>query len=56
MLIIDNNSVYEIDEECLKRRKVPTECDIIEKIDEIKKKTQDIKEPEGNKSYKKNRN
>ena len=27
-LIIDGNSVFEIDEECLKRRKVPLECDI----------------------------
>mgnify|MGYP000762027951 FL=1 len=25
-LIIDGNSVYEVDEECLKRRNVPTEC------------------------------
>ena len=28
MLIIDGNSVYEIDEECLKKRKVPDECGI----------------------------
>ena len=27
-LIIDGNSVFEIDEECLKRKKVPLECDI----------------------------
>ncbi len=26
-LIIDGNSVYEVDEECLKRRNVPTECE-----------------------------
>lgn len=27
-LIIDGNSVFEIDEECLKRRKVPKNCNI----------------------------
>lgn len=27
-LIIDGNSVFEIDEECLKRRKPSQECDI----------------------------
>lgn len=26
MIIIDDKSVYEIDEECVKRRKVPLEC------------------------------
>ena len=27
-LIIDGNSVYEVDEECLKRKPVPPECKI----------------------------
>lgn len=27
-LIIDGNSVFEIDEQCLKRRRVPKDCDI----------------------------
>ena len=27
-LIIDGNSVFEIDEECLKRRKPSSDCDI----------------------------
>lgn len=27
-LIIDGSSVFEIDEECVKRKKVPPECDI----------------------------
>lgn len=27
-LIIDGNSVFEIDEECLKKRKPPADCDI----------------------------
>ena len=26
MLIIDGNSVYEIDEECARKKKVPKEC------------------------------
>ncbi len=25
-LVIDGNSVYEIDEECLKRQQIPAEC------------------------------
>lgn len=32
MLIIENNSVYEIDEECLSRKKVPRECKTLEKL------------------------
>ena len=36
-LIIDGNSVFEIDEECVKKRKVPAECDIEKYMrDEIK--------------------
>ena len=31
-LIIDGNSVYEIDEECVRKRKVPKECRVYEKI------------------------
>lgn len=32
MLIIENNSVYEIDEECMRRKKVPAECRTLEKL------------------------
>ena len=32
MLVVENNSVYEIDEECLKRRNVPKECEVYQKI------------------------
>lgn len=32
MLIIENNSVYEIDEECLQRKKVPKECQTFQKL------------------------
>ena len=32
MLIIDGNSVYEIDEECVRKKKVPKECGIFEKM------------------------
>lgn len=32
MLVIEGNSVYEIDEECVRKRKVPKECRVYEKI------------------------
>ncbi len=32
MLVIEDNSVYEIDEECVKRKKVPEECQVYQKI------------------------
>lgn len=28
ILIIDGNMVYEIDDECMKKRKPPKECDV----------------------------
>jgi len=37
MLIIDKDSVYEIDEECLKQRRVPKECGTVEMAEERKK-------------------
>ena len=27
-LIIDGNSVFEIDEECIRKKKIPKECDV----------------------------
>lgn len=38
MLVIDKNSVYEIDEECLKKKKVPKECGTAEIAEEMRKK------------------
>lgn len=38
MLIIEDNSVYEIDEECLKKRLVPAECEVVEKVKEYRRK------------------
>jgi len=38
MLIIDKNSVYEIDEECLKRKRVPKECGITEILERLLQK------------------
>jgi len=38
MLIIDKNSVYEIDEECLKRKRVPKECKTAELAEQMRKK------------------
>lgn len=32
MLIIENNSVYEIDEECTRKKKVPKGCQVYEKL------------------------
>lgn len=37
-LIIDGNSVFEIDEECLKRRKPPMDCDVEKYFPEDEKK------------------
>lgn len=37
-LIIDGNSVFEIDEECLKRRKPPLDCDVEKYLNEDLKK------------------
>lgn len=34
MLIIDGHDVYEIDEECVKKHKVNSECRILEKLQE----------------------
>lgn len=31
-IIIDGKSVYEIDEDCVKRKRVPTECDVLDKL------------------------
>ena len=39
MLIIDGKSVYEIDEECLAKRKVPEECEVYRKILQKKEQT-----------------
>ena len=38
MLVIDKNSVYEIDEDCLKRKKVPKECGMVELVVELRRK------------------
>ena len=38
MLIIDKNSVYEIDEECLKRKKVPKACGTAELAEQMRQK------------------
>ena len=38
MLIIDRNGVYEIDEECLKKKKVPKECGTAEIAEEMRKR------------------
>lgn len=42
MLIIDKNSVYEIDEECLKQKQVPKECGTAEKVEEIQRRMKNL--------------
>ena len=44
MLIIDGNSVYEIDEECLKKRSVPEECEVYQKLMRERENQKDEKE------------
>lgn len=44
MLIVEENSVYEIDEECLKHRKVPLECGVYEKIRQARQKEEQKEE------------
>ena len=34
-LIIDGNSVYEVDEECLKKRRIPPECKVQEALERL---------------------
>ena len=48
MLIIEKNSVYEIDEECMKQRRVPKECGTMEKLEEKKREEKEFKKKEYN--------
>jgi hypothetical protein len=48
MLIVDEDSVYEIDENCIRRKKVPEECRIYQKIVSEKNKRGQKKETSGN--------
>ena len=50
ILIIDGNSVFEIDEECVKKRKMPKSCD----IDKYLKQKKCKREEEKNSQKKKN--
>lgn len=45
MLIIEDNSVYEIDEECVKRKKVPKECGVYEKLLKERRKDGETADP-----------
>lgn len=42
-LIIDGNSVFEIDEQCLKKRKVPKECDVEKYMHPLTEKKKEVK-------------
>lgn len=39
MLVIEENSVYEIDEECIRKKRVPKECRTYEKVVQEREKT-----------------
>lgn len=45
MLVIEDDNVYEIDEECVRKKGVPKECKVYEKLQqrENKKKTNNQK-------------
>lgn len=43
-LIIEGNSVYEVDEECLKQRNVPPECQVKEALQRQIQKEKSTKE------------
>lgn len=45
MLIIEDTSVYEIDEECMRTKKVPKECQVIEKLKMERKERTSVTEP-----------
>lgn len=49
MLIIDDNSVYEIDEKCMQKRKVSKECQTYEKMQ--KKEKNVLKREESNDKF-----
>ena len=40
-LIIDGKNVYEVDEECLKKRRVPPECKVEEALQKQKERGDD---------------
>lgn len=43
MLIIEDDNVYEIDEECIRKRGVPKECNVYEKLQQKRKKKENLK-------------
>lgn len=49
MLIIEDNSVYEIDEECIQKNEVPKECQTFEKIKKEKFQKWDAKKEDAKK-------
>lgn len=40
-LIVEGNSVYEIDEECIRRRNVPARCEVLEAIKRMEQKEEE---------------
>ena len=50
ILIIDGDSVFEIDEECLKKKKIAKECDIEKYFTDDKKKN-NVKDRDRNNTF-----
>lgn len=51
MLVIDENSVYEIDEECLAKRGAPKDCGTAQKVEENRKRMWNKKKTETDVEY-----
>ncbi|MGN0352221.1 MAG: hypothetical protein ACI4ES_11255 [Roseburia sp.] len=52
MLIIDDNTVYEIDEECVRKNKVTRECNLpIDKMQKERKNVLLVDQREGRSDY-----
>lgn len=42
-LIVEGNSVYEVDEECMKRRAVPAHCEVLEAMKRMEQRGEERK-------------
>lgn len=47
MLVIEDDSVYEIDEECVRKKGVPKECKVYEKLQQRESKKKELKDKKG---------
>lgn len=47
MLVIEDDSVYEIDEECVRKKGVPKECKVYEKLQQRENKKEKLRDKKG---------